>query len=250
MVSAALAILLQAAVQAAPPEGLEIVGHEYSCTGKVSAGSEPLQGALVVTEEGKPDRFSAQYYGERDEIDDLFFAEEWRELKRRGIDHHVRLSLVWDLRDLTMKRGGALPVFTDGQFRMNVSTRERLPEQVFLLLAKGEHESTGLVDYAYRWQGRQTIAEFSIPLDDLFGFKGQVSQLKWRLMEPPLPIDWFYSSRNVRAQGWVEPDSVRAIEAPFEELVSQLNAKGADYRKQCERVPIYYDPLSDISLSR
>jgi hypothetical protein len=243
-------MLLQAAAQAPPADGLELVGHEYSCTAKVEIGSEPLQGALVVTEEGKPDRFSAQYYGVRDEIGDLFFAENWRELKRRSIDHHVRLSLVWDIRDLTIKRGGTLPTFTAGQFRMNVSTRERLPEQVFLLLAKGEHESTGLMDYAYRWQGRQTSAEFSIPLEDLFGFKGKVSRLKWRLMEPPLPVDWFYSSRQVRAQGWVEPDSVRTLQAPFAELMRQLRARGADYRRQCERVPIYYDPLSDISVTR
>lgn len=189
-------------------------------------------------------------YGKRDAIGDLFFAEDWRELKRRNKDHHVQLRLVWDIRDLRTRPGGALPDFDDAQFRMNVSTRERLPEQVFLLLAKADHASTGLVDYAYRWAGRQTSAEFSIPLEDLFGFKSGASRLKWRLFGPPLPIDWFYSSRQVRAEGWVEPDQVRAVEAPFAELMRQIRVKSADYRKQCERVPVYYDPLSDISVTR
>ena len=201
---------------------------------------------MTLDEDGKPDTFSAQYHGERDAVADLFFQENWAELKRRGIDHHVRLKVIWSLSDLAVRPAGSLPRFEEGDLRLAISTRRRLPERVFLLLSRSEHASTGLIVNAYRWEGRQTSAEFSIPLTEVFGFQGEATRLKWRLIEPPLPSEWSFDPRPVRAQGLVEPGAVRSLEAPFAELVRQVQVRRANHRRDCERVPVYYDPLADI----
>lgn len=246
MIAAAISLLLATALQAEAAPQPEIIGYQYTCSATVPTGATTLQGALVLDEEGKAQSFSAQYYGEPDAIDTLFFEENWDELERRHIPHHLRLRLIWNVQDLAARPAGSLPTFEDGDLRLNISTRRRLPEQVFLLLSRKEHGSSGLIVNAYRWQGRQTSAEFSVPLAEVFGFKGDAPRLKWRLVEPPLPVEWSYSAQRRRAEGWVEPDAVRTVEPAFARLAEQLQTKRGAYRQSCERVPVYYDPLSDI----
>jgi len=248
-----LAALLPSMLAAAPapvaapqqPEQ-EIIGYQFTCSAEVPVGSVKLQGALVINEDGTRDSFSAQYHGEEDEIDQLFFLESWPELKRRKIEHHVRLSLLWHIRELRTARSTPLPAFEDGDLRLNVSTLRTLPERVFLVLTNAEYSSTGVVVSSYRWPGRTRSAPFTVPLTELFGFKGKSQKLKWRLLEPPLPVEWHYGAQGLRGDGWIEPEALRVVERPFGQLRELLLAKEADHARACERHPVYYNPDAEI----
>ena len=241
---AALSLLLTAVQSQAPPAG-EIIGYRYTCSAEVPVGSTKLQGALVLAENGTHTSFSAQYWGERGEIDQLFFLESWDELRRRGIESHLRWSLFWDARNLAMTSGNRFPAFEDAWLRLAVSTRRRLPKTNFLALSN-DYEGSGLITEADRWPGRKTGAEFSFRAGDVLRFKGDARFLKWRLLKPPLPTGWAFASSGLRASGHIELDAVRKMERPFDELRDRLLAKARDYRQACQKVPVHYDPLSEI----
>ncbi len=246
MLSPMVAAILAPSSAPQDPEAAEVIGYQYSCSAEVAVGSAKLHGGLTLQEDGTRDGFSAQYYGEEDEIHRLFFLQDWGQLKRRGIESHVRWSLVWDIRNLASSGMNRLPRFEGASLRLSVSTRRKLPKMAFLTLSTGDHMSSGMIAESYRWEGRPTGAEFSFPLGEVLGFKGEASGLKWRLLAPPLPTGWAYSSNRLRAEGRVELDPVRKLEQPFLRLREALLAKAADHKQACARIPVLYDPLSEI----
>lgn len=243
---ASLAVALIAAAQGTDEIQGEIVGYQYSCSATVPVGNTSLSGSVTLEEDGALQSFFAQYDGERGEIDQLFFLEDWAELKRRNIAAHLRMSLVWRGDNLRLDQQSWAPRFEDASLRIDVSTRRRLPKEIFLVLSNGQYGGTGLVTSSHRWPGRKTGAAFGFPLREVLTFKSSADQLQWRLITPPLPVEWSYNSRRLRAEGWFDPAAARVAEKPFAEFVRQLQAKRADFRTMCERSPVYYDPLSEI----
>ena len=238
----ALATLSSASPATAAQTEQEIVGYSYACSSKVAMPHPigDLEGDLVINEDGSRDSFFAKVYGMKSDADPLFWATG-KELRRRGIREKARWSMTW------RGYGGGAPMsYGEGYFELDVSTQRKLELENLLVLSRSDSGPERLEARGRRWPGRKSGAGFGFELSKLLAFAGDSDMLTYRLYSGSTPSDWKPSRRRLRAAGRFDLGPPRSVAAAFARLRAELTVKAGDYRKACERRPVYYNPGADI----
>ena len=219
-----------------------IIGHVYACSAKVAMPLpfSDLAGHLTVAEDGNRESFFAQLYGMTVDADPIAWADA-KTLRRLGRSSVSRWSMVW------REQGAEIPmVFGAGLIEIDVSIPRKLALENVLVLGRSGAESAPMVTDARRWPGRKNGAAFHFEISKLFDFAGDSSALGYRLYSAPMPRSWATSTRRLRASGTFNLAAPRSAAAPFARLRADLLARAEDYRKACERRPVYYNPDTEI----
>jgi hypothetical protein len=241
-----LLVLMAALVSAQTAADEEIIGYEYRCLpNDVGRPNQHITGHLMVDETGTQQSFYASYRPLEEQNRAFFGVRPANMSKDKSA---VGWQLTWREHNPSYPPQKFDLTFENAELQLDFYSRRTLPQNVVMLVGDGKSIGASwgkpLHAFAERWPGRKTGAPFSFQLRNILGVAGGSVTVNWAVYSAPLTANMSY--KNLRGEGSIDLQSVRAVREEFEKLRSDLLAKATDYKNQCRKEPVYYNPDAEI----
>jgi hypothetical protein len=232
---AALAIVQSAAEQ-------ENDGYEYRC----EAQRPQFLVSLILDEAGQHKQFFANYMPLRGAQDAIFNGEKPASMAKDKT--YVSWQLIWREYSPSYPPKKFEIKFENAELQLGFHSWRTLPQNVVMLAGAGKAISADLGKplhaFAERWPGRKTGAPFSFQLQNILDIARDSDAFSWAVYSGPLKANMSYKA--LRGEGTIDLQPLRAVGLEFDKLRSELMAKAADYKKQCNSEPVSYNPDAEI----
>jgi hypothetical protein len=229
-----LLALIAALVAAQTAQEEKIDGYEYRC----EAQRPQFLVSLILDEAGQHKQFFANYMPLRGAQDGIFDGEKPASMAKDKT--YVSWQLIWREYNPSYPPKKFALKFENAELQLGFHSWRTLPQNVVMLAGAGKAISA----YAERWPGRKTGAPFSFQLQNILDIARDSDAFSWAVYSGPLKANMSYKA--LRGEGTIDLQPLRAVGLEFDKLRSELMAKAADYKKQCNSEPVSYNPDAEI----
>jgi hypothetical protein len=237
-----LLVLIAALVSAQTAQEEEIIGYEYHC----EAQRPQFLVSLILDEAGQYEQFFANYMPLRGAQDAIFDGEKPASMAKDKT--YVSWQLIWREYNPSYPPKKFEIKFENAELQLGFHSWHTLPPNVVMLAGAGKaisaYAGKPLYAFAERWPGRKTGAPFSFQLQNILDIARDSDAFSWAVYSGPLRDNMSY--KNQRGEGTIDLQPLRAVGLEFEKLRSELLAKAADYKNQCNSEPVHYNPDAEI----
>jgi hypothetical protein len=233
--------------QTAESQQRQIDGYYWVCKAQLGNDQYPFRAQFNLDDSGRPIGFLASL-ARFDAQDSRFWGQRPADVSKDAT--HVRWSLDWSYRNDTFTSVSAVPdpKFEDASLSLDFSSWRKLPNAVAMRIGPNQGVTysgySHLYSFSLRHVGRKTGATFSFGLAVVLAYARSSTTLRWSILRPALLSSNDYVSPL--GEGDIDLKPIVAAAKEFAELRSMLAIKIADYRNQCQREPIYYNPDGEI----